>query len=110
MIPNAFSLDDAFSVDDPGSGSGDHENIYGVYKSDLKIPDTDGNYFSDCIRKAINIRDVESHFPWHSLKNNLIFFSDLTGLSNKYLSMTDEEFKDAEKIIRYTKTVNSSYG
>ena len=75
-IKNAFFFanQQSLSLDDP-RGSGDHENIYGRAQENIygekqhyfdKIHDANGKIFNDCVRKAVNIRAIQTHTPWHS--------------------------------------------
>ena len=110
-----------FSLDVPKTGSGDHENVYGVYKQNLEIYDFDDEWYtkySNCTRLAFNIRAIQTHVPWHSLQTN-IFFSDLTGLKKQYIEITNKadpkkglnkDLEEARNAINYTIAVNSSYG
>ena len=99
------------SLDTPESGSGDHENVYGVYNETLEIYDSDGNLYGECERKAVNIREISKQRPWHSFENNTILFSDLSRSMKKYLSMdSKEDINEAKNSVRYTKAVKSSYG
>ena len=113
-----FENQQFLSLDDP-TGSGDHENIYGRAQENIygekqdyfeKIHDANGKIFSDCVKKAVNIRAIQSHTPWHSLRNNPIVFSDLDAENRKFWEMTEKDLEDARNSIRYTKAVNSSYG
>ena len=108
-ISNSFQKQ-FFSLDDP-SGSGDHENIYGSAQDYFeKIYDSNGKVFSGCVKKAVNIREIQSHIPWHSLSNNPIVFSDLDAKNTKFSEMTESDLVEVRNSIRYTKAVNPSYG
>ena len=111
----------SLSLDDPLSGSGDHENVYGDQPHLMEIYDPDGKLFNNCKRKAVNIREIREHTPWHSLKDNPLIFSDLSGKNKEFIRMTKQNFSDegplkdnqmekARNSVRYTKAVNSSYG
>ena len=99
-----------FSLDDPISGSGDHENVYGEHKKYLEIYDDYNNVYGDCVRKAINAREIHRQTPWHSLSNNHFWFSDLSGRTKSFLKMTELELAEARNTIQYYKTIKSSYG
>ena len=105
-----FESRNFLSLDKPESGSGDHENIYDDQHRDSEVYDSDGKLYSDCVRKAVNIREIKSHSPWHSLSNNPFLFSDLSGMTKEFLTMTKEALDEAKKSIRYTKAVDSAYG
>ena len=117
-VKMSFENQQFLSLDDP-RGSGDHENIYGRAQENIygekqdyfeKIHDANGKIFNDCVRKAVNIRAIQTHTPWHSLRNNPIVFSDLDAENRKFWEMTEKDLEEARNSIRYTKAVNSSYG
>ena len=95
-----------FSRDTPDSGSGDHENYFGADPEDLVIHEVDGTRYGGCKKKAINIREIDRHVPWHSSVNNMIF-SDVT---NKFITITDENIAEAKNSIKFEKAVNSKFG
>ena len=102
-----------FSFDSPYSGSGDHENYFGMDRVNFTTAyDENGNKYENCIKKAVDIREIEIHRPWFSFGNNSLFFSDLS--SQKFVHITADNFEEAlieaKKSIRYTKAVNASYG
>ena len=112
MIFN-FNIEFSYlSFDSPYSGSGDHENYFGMDRVSFLAYDANGNKYGKCIKKAVDIREIEIHRPWFSFGNNSLFFSDLS--SQKFVHFTPENFEEtlteAKQSIRYTKAVNASYG
>ena len=102
MIYNSFQL----SQDTP-EGSGDHENYFNINPKNLTIHDPrNGTRYGDCIKLAVNIREIGTHIPWHSSKNNIIF----SDLSNKFVIINEENLEEAKNSINYTKAVKSTYG
>ena len=98
------------SLDNPKTGSGDHENVYSRGLNYTEIHDNDGKIYGDCVKKAVHIREVRSHIPWYSSKNPMVF-SDLSKSKKKFLNVTVNDYmEDAKNSIQYTKTVNSTYG
>ena len=98
------------SLDSPKTGSGDHENVYSKDLDCTKIHDSNGTIYGDCVKKAVHIREIRSHLPWHSSRNPMVF-SDLSKSTKKFLNFTvNEDLKDAQKSIQYSKAVNSTYG
>ena len=100
------------SFDSPLSGSGDHENYFGMDRVSFYAYDANGNQYGNCIKKAVDIREIEIHRPWYSFGNYTLFFSDLS--SQKFVHITADNFEgaliEAKQSIRYTKAVNASYG
>ena len=101
MINNSF----VFSQDTP-EGSGDHENFFGIDPKKLTIHERDGTRYGDCNKLAVNIREIGTHIPWHSSKNNVIF----SDLSNEFIIVNETNLEDAKNSINYTKAVKSTYG
>ena len=66
-----------------------------------------GTLYGDCERKAVHIRERNSHTPWYASENPMIF-SNLT----TNITISEEDLKDlkAKNSIRYTRLVNSQYG
>ena len=73
----------------------------------LKVCETDDTCYTDCIRKAVHIREIHTQMPWYGSNNNFIF-SDQTGLATKFKTL--EEMKIALKAIDFKKSVDSNYG
>ena len=100
------------SFDSPYSGSGDHENYFGMDRVSFLAYDANGNQYGNCTKKAVDIREIEIHRPWFSFGNYSLFFSDLS--SQKFVHITADNFEEAlieaQQSIRYTKAVNASYG
>ena len=101
------------SFDSPFSGSGDHENYFGMDRVNFTTAyDENGTKYGNCTKKAVDIREIEIHRPWFSFGNNSLFFSDLS--SQKFVHITADNFEEAlieaKQSIRYTKAVNASYG
>ena len=86
---------------------GDHENLHGKKFRYSDVYDIDGTLYGDCHRKAVDIREIRTHLPWHSSKNPMIF----SYLPANFTSIvSEEEMEEAKNSIEYTKFVNSSYG
>ena len=100
------------SFDTPYSGSGDHENYFGMNQINFVAYDENGKEYGNCIKKAVDIREIEIHRPWFSFGNYSLFFSDLT--TQRFVHLTEENFEqaliEAKQSIRYTKAVNASFG
>ena len=91
---------------DTPNGSGDHENYFGADPEDLIIHEINGTRYGDCIKKAINIREINRQVPWHSSVNNMIF----SDVKNKFITITEENIEKAKDSIKFQKAVNSKYG
>ena len=102
IIDNSFVL----SQDTPESGSGDHENYFGIDPKKMTVHERNGTRYGDCNKMAIHIREIGTHIPWHSSQNNVIF----SDLSNEFIIVNETNLEDAKNSINYTKTVNSTYG
>ena len=106
------------SLDNPFSGSGDHENYFYIDSKNFSAYDENGKRYSYCTKKAVDIRDIEIHRPWYSFGDNSLFFSDLA--NHRFIELTEENMDkalinqalllEAKNSIRYTKAVNSTYG
>ena len=101
------SFKSILSLDTP-CGNGDHENYFQLDPLEHKIYESDGTLYGKCTKKAVNIREIGSHIPWHTSVNDL-FFSDLSNKQFMHIiDKKDEQISIPE--INYTKAVNSSYG
>ena len=61
------------NADNPNTGTGDHEHYYYYVDGDhnrLTVYDYDGQPYSDCTKKAIHVREKDSHVPWWTLANS----------------------------------------
>ena len=100
------------SLDTPESGSGDHENYYGIDLNNSTVYESNGTQYGDCYKRAVHIREIEVQRPWFAFGNNTLVFSDLS--SQRFTHFTKENLKEAlknsTKTINYTKAVNSTYG
>lgn len=70
-----------FTNNDTPKGTGDHEHYFdyiGGTKPDLlKVYDSSGTAYTGCVKKAIHIREKDTHSPWWSLRNSYtLLFSD----------------------------------
>ena len=75
-----------------------------------EIYENNGTLYGDCVKKAVHIREIRSHLPWHSSRNPVVF-SDLSKSTKKFLNITvNEDLKDAKNSIQYSKAVNSTFG
>lgn len=114
-----------FSLDNSKTGSGDHENIklsLGENEIYKEIYDERGNLYGDCEKKAVNIREKNTHKIWFNSTNDMVF-SDLSKAERHFIdesSIIDEEnfvkgenfkkkWKAIRNSVRYTRQVNSTF-
>ena len=100
------------SLDTPESGSGDHENYYGIDSNNFPVYESNGTQYSDCYKRAVHIREIEVQRPWFAFGDNTLVFSDLSNQRFTHLTKEDlnEALTNSTKSINYTKAVNSTYG
>ena len=58
---------------DKPSGTGDHEHYfyyYGDVNNDRVVYDSNGMKYTNCVKKAIQVREKETGIHWWSLTNN----------------------------------------
>ena len=110
-----------FSLDNSTTGSGDHENIK-LSLGEIEIYDDAGNLYGDCEKKAVNIREIDTHKIWFN-STNVMVFSDLSKAERHFIdenNINDKEnfingenlkkkWKAVRNSIRYTRQVNSTF-
>ena len=60
------------SLDTPDTKSGDHENE-NLDLDESELYDADGKLYGDCVKKAVHIREIQSHAVWFHSTNNMFF-------------------------------------
>ena len=88
---------------DTPDGTGDHEHYFHYYGSEkldrLKVYDAKGNEYEECIKKAIHVRERETHTSWWILKDTYtLLFSEFTDKNNlSYRSLQSDHFERSKK-------------
>ena len=87
-----------------------------------EIFDAAGNLYGDCEKKAVNIRETDTHKIWFDSTNDMVF-SDLSKAERHFIDVNNiideenfvkgenfkEKWKAVRNSIRYTKQVNSTF-
>ena len=88
---------------DTPDGTGDHEHYFHYYGSEkldrLKVYDAKGNEYEECIKKAIHVRERETHTSWWILKDTYtLLFSEFTDKNDlSYQSLQSDHFERSKK-------------
>ena len=72
---------------DSPNGTGDHEHYFHYYGSEkldrLKVYDTNGNEYEECVKKAIHVRERQTMDPWWKLtRTYTLLFSEFSDEMN----------------------------
>ena len=55
---------------DTPDGAGDHENYFDKTQDAYEL---DGTYYTDCIKKAMNIRSTVKHESWRAIDKTFLY-------------------------------------
>ena len=104
---------------DHPNGTGDHEHYFYYVDGDhdrLTVYDSDGQAYSDCTKKAIHVREKDSHVPWWTLATSytLLFskfkYDDDTIIGSDFSGIQSNNDDDLEShAIQENTEVNQMY-